>query len=152
MAQQKTKERLIEVALSQVGYKENPPGSNKNKYGKAYGLDGEPWCMEFVWWCFKEAGFNVFTTASCTTMVERYKKAGQFTTYGIKPGDIVMFDFSGKKKIYQHVGIVEKVVDGWVYTIEGNTSVTSNDNGGAVMQRKRNPKLISGVCHPLYNM
>jgi len=47
-----------------------------------------------------------------------------------------MFDFSGQKKITQHVGIVVKIVDGWGYTIEGNTSLASNDNGGAVMRRK----------------
>ena len=71
--------------------------------------------------------------------------------WGFKPGDIVMFDFSGRKKITQHVGIVEKIADGWVYTIEGNTGYGSQANGGCVMRRKRNPKLITGACRPWYN-
>lgn len=33
-----------------------------------------------------------------------------------------------------------------------NTSLTSNDNGGAVMRRKQNPKLITGACSPGYKM
>ena len=59
---------------------------------------------------------------------------------------------TGQKKITQHVGIVERVVGDWVYTIEGNTSLTSNDNGGAAMRCKRNPKLITGAYRPGYNI
>lgn len=36
--------------------------------------------------------------------------------------------------------------------IEGNASLTSDDNGGCVMRRRRNPKLITGACRPGYNM
>lgn len=62
-----------------------------------------------------------------------------------------MFDFSGKKKITQHVGIIQSVdpVARTVTTIEGNTS---QDNGGAVMRRVRSVKLITGACRPGYNM
>lgn len=39
------------------------------------------------------------------------------------------------EKITQHVGIVEKIINRWVCTIEGNTSLTSNDSGGADYRR-----------------
>lgn len=37
-------ERIEKLAAKQVGYTENPPGSNQTKYGLAYGFDGVPWC------------------------------------------------------------------------------------------------------------
>ena len=44
---------IVKLAISQLGYKESPSGSNKTKYGKEYGMDGQPWCAMFVWWLFK---------------------------------------------------------------------------------------------------
>lgn len=65
-----------------------------------------------------------------------------------------MFDFSGAKKITQHVGIIESVdpVACTITTIEGNTSKTNQDNGGAVMRRVRPVKLVTGACRPGYNI
>lgn len=148
----RTRADVLKIAAAEIGTTESPAGSNRVKYGEAFGKNGYAWCMMFVWWVFKQAGFNLLKTSSCTELANAYKQAGQWVSWGLKPGDIVMFDFSGQKKITQHVGIVEKVVNGWVYTIEGNTSRTSNDNGGAVMRRVRNPKLITGACRPGYNM
>lgn len=39
---------VLSIARGEMGYTESPQGSNKNKYGRWYGLDGEPWCMMFV--------------------------------------------------------------------------------------------------------
>ncbi len=47
---------IIEIAASQVGIKENPTNSNKNPYGKWYGLDGFAWCAMFVSWVYDKAG------------------------------------------------------------------------------------------------
>ena len=33
----------LEIAVSQIGYCESPPDSNKTKYGRWYGMDGVPW-------------------------------------------------------------------------------------------------------------
>lgn len=153
----KTRADVLKIAVQEIGIKESPAGSNRVKYNTAfYGREvsgsAYPWCMAFVWWVFQQAGFNLLKTASCTALTNAYKKAGQWVDYGLKPGDIVMFDFTGQKKITQHVGIVERVSNGLVYTIEGNTSLASQDNGGAVMRRIRNPKLITGACRPGYNM
>ena len=48
-------EKVVKVARSQIGYCESPAGSNKTKYGKLFGLNGEPWCSIFNWWCFQKA-------------------------------------------------------------------------------------------------
>ena len=41
---------VMRIALRQYGYTESPAGSNKTKFGKAFGLNGVPWCMEYEWW------------------------------------------------------------------------------------------------------
>lgn len=149
----RTREAVLKIAAWQIGVVEMPSGSNRQKYGEAFGMNGQPWCMMFVWWVFREAGFNLFKTASCTTLATRYKQAGQWVTSGYKPGDIVMFDFSGRKAKTEHVGIVESVSkDGkTLTTIEGNTGAGNQANGGAVMRRTRNASLVAGACRPGYN-
>lgn len=147
----KTREAVLQIAKWQVGVMESPPGSNRVKYGEEYGLNGYAWCMMFVWWVFKEAGFNLRKTASCTELTNAYKVAGQWVTKGFKPGDIAMFDFSGRKKITEHCGIITEVTDTGIYTIEGNTSVGDDCNGGAVMIRFRPNGHVTGACRPNYN-
>ena len=51
-----------------------------------------------------------------------------------EPGDIVIF---GKGETACHIGIVEYQDGDTIVTIEGNTSTSSQDDGGAVMRRYR---------------
>lgn len=148
----KTKEAVIQIARWQVGVMESPANSNLQKYGEAYGWNGVAWCMIFVWWVFHEAGFNLRKTARCTELTKAYKSAGQWVTKDFKPGDIVMYDFSGKKKITEHCGIIVEVGNGYIIAVEGNTSPSSNANGGAVMERERKLNVVTGACRPMYNM
>ena len=154
----KTRAALLAIAAWQVGVLESPAGSNKVKYnadfygweasGKAY-----PWCMAFVWWVFREAGFQLFKTASCTTFVSRYKERspGQIVRANYRPGDIAFFDFTGKRQKTEHVGIVESVAaDGALTTIEGNTGAGNDANGGAVMRRVRKQGLVTCAVRPKY--
>lgn len=132
-----TAKQLIDVAASQLGYKETPSGSNLTKYGKWYGMDGEPWCDMFVSWVANEVGMldDIGKFAYCPYHVDYFKKRGRWVKPGgAKPGDICFFTGGG---VASHVGIVEWVDGDVIHTIEGNTSVTSNDNGGAVMRRER---------------
>ncbi len=148
----RTRDDVLKIAAWQLGVLENPAGSNRQKYGEAYGMNGQPWCVMFVWWVFREAGFNLRKTASCTDLSNAYKAAGQWVTSGYKPGDIVMFDFTGKRSKTEHCGIVEKVNGNTLTTIEGNTGTASNANGGAVMRRTRDVKFVTGACRPRYNL
>jgi hypothetical protein len=63
-----------------------------------------------------------------------------------------MYDFSGKKKITEHCGIITEVGKDYIIAVEGNTSASDNANGGSVMERKRNLKYVTGACRPMYNM
>lgn len=151
----KTKAAVIQIAKWQVGYKEFPANSNRTKYGAWYGLDGKPWCVMFIQWVFHEAGFNLFKTASCTALYDRYmeKAPQQVIRSNFKVGDIVLFDFSGKKTIKEHIGIVIGVAENGktVTTIEGNTSINgSQSNGGEVLQRTRSVNMITAAIRPAY--
>lgn len=147
------------MATSQIGVKENPSGSNKVKYNtEYYGREVQgvayPWCCVFIYWIFKECGMSKLfyggnKTAYCPTVESYYKSKGQWYNTP-KVGDLVLFDFSGKG-IAEHIGILEKInADGTYTTIEGNTSLSSNDNGGAVMRRIRRKSVIRGFARPNY--
>lgn len=134
-----TAAQMVAKAESQVGYKESPAGSNNTKYGKWYGMNYEPWCAMFVSWCADQIGESkaVGKFAYCPYWVDWFKERGQWLDRSEKPrpGDIIFFS-NGKRAC--HVGIVkERLGTDYVQTIEGNTSTSSNDNGGAVMERKR---------------
>ena len=157
--EEKTVRAVLYAAASQVGITENPAGSNKVKYnteyygrevsGKAY-----PWCLAFVWWVFQGAGFHLFKTASCSAFVGQYKakSPGQIVRANYRAGDIVFFDFTGKRAKTEHVGIVESVgSDGTLTTIEGNTGMGNDANGGAVMRRTRKQGLVACAVRPGYS-
>lgn len=155
-----SKNEVIRIAASQIGYAEAPPGSNQTKYGRAFGWDGVPWCVIFLWWCFRDAGettafFAGAKTASCGTLLRWYQAQGLSVPVDeVRPGDIVILNFSHTSEP-QHCGIVESVNHGtilYVTTIEGNTSVGdgSQDNGGCVARKTRYRSQIVGVCRPEY--
>lgn len=152
---------IIDLAYSQIGYTEDPKGSNKTKYGVLYNWNGVPWCAQFIWWLFKLSGLsNLFLngakTASCTVIKNFYNERGLWITNGeYKRGDIAIMTFSKTREI-QHCGlIIEKINDKKYKTIEGNTSSSilgSQDNGGCVALKIRHIDNILGVCRPLYRI
>lgn len=156
--------KLIGVARDELGYTEQPKDSNNTKYGQVYGLNGQPWCMIFLWWLFREAGlskifFDGQKTASCGMLLRWARNAG-LTVEPIKmePGDIVILNFSGTQDT-QHCGLVVEVLP-QIYnnafafkTIEGNTSPGeegSQDNGGSVALKTRYTRQVVGVIRPKY--
>ena len=146
---------VLAVAVSQIGVKESPANSNKQKYGEAYGWNGVPWCMQFVWWVFREAGYAILfydgaKTAYCPDYVKWAKKNSTWITKDYKPGDIAFMSFDGTQTA-GHTGIVESVTESGLNTIEGNTSGDNQSNGGAVMRRYRPYKYILGAARPAYD-
>lgn len=150
-------EKVLKAAAAEIGYKES--GNNKTKYGKAYGLDGQPWCAIFQWWIFQKAGLSSLfcgggKLASCSAIRNYAKQNGQWVTSGYRPGDLVIFDFSGAKTKTDHIGIVESVSGNTLTTIEGNTSSGSSGsqaNGDGVYRRKRKSSLVVGAYRPKYD-
>lgn len=151
-----TVEDVLRVARAEIGTKENPPRSNRTKYGEWYSWNGVPWCAIFVSYCFYMAGNKLPPIQSkkgfayCPYGVDFYRTKREFDRIP-KAGDIVFFDWE-KDGVSDHVGIVEKVLNNnQVVTIEGNTSYENNSNGGEVMRRTRDLSTIQGFAHPYYD-
>lgn len=147
---------ILKVAKKEIGYKESPTNSNKTKYGKEYGMNGQPWCCQWVWWVFKHANasklFYEGKKVAYCPYVENWGKEKKLTVAKTKgeAGDIVLFQFD-KDANADHIGIIEKKNSDGSYTcVEGNTSTTNNANGGQVMRRKRYASQIKCIIRPKY--
>lgn len=140
--------KIVEIALKEVGYSENPAGSNKTKYGKFFGLDSVPWCGMFVSWVHDKAGvvmpkigFSKPGFAGCQSAYAYFLKNKKIVKDPL-PGDIVLFDWNGDGR-YDHTGLFIKNLGntpagtGMFESVEGNTAVGNDSNGGQVMVRKR---------------
>lgn len=129
----------LEVAISQIGYTEYPPDSNRTKYGEWYGLNGQPWCMIFVQWCFDQAGTPLpYRTASCSGLLDWYQRnQPKCIVSQAKPNDIVIYSFG-------HTGIVESATANTVTAIEGNTTTSGGSewNGGEVARKTRSVSTV----------
>jgi hypothetical protein len=144
--------KITKIAAAEIGYTEQPPSSNKTKYGTWFGYTGVAWCGIFVSWCYAKAGYPLgnigFTKgfAGCQTAVAYFKKTNQVTLTPVE-GDIVFFDWNGDGR-YDHTGIFVKKLDSLRFeTIEGNTSLSNQSNGGQVMRRTRAYKNVLFI-HP----
>lgn len=152
-------EELLELARGEIGTKETPAGSNRVKYNTAYygrEVSGEayPWCCVFLWWLFRTCGaaelfYGGGRTASCGTLMDYARRNGLLVTDDYRPGDLVFFRFSGRGGP-QHVGILESVQSGVLVTIEGNTGVGNDTNGGQVQRRIRARRFAMGAYRPDY--
>ena len=66
----------------------------------------------------------------------------------IKAGDIVLFDWNSDGR-FDHTGIFkEKISDTKFKSIEGNTSLKNDSNGGEVMERVRDFKVAIFARNP----
>jgi len=138
--------KIVEVAKKYIGTKESPTNSNKTIFGKWAKYDGVPWCGLFVSKCYEEAGFPLPKIgfafqgfAGCQTAVAYFKKNNMITTTPIE-GDIVFFDWNSDGR-FDHTGIFVKWVNPNNFeTIEGNTAIGNDSNGGVVMKRIRDKK------------
>jgi len=135
-------DKIIEIATKEIGTLEVPLNSNKTKYGKWFGFDGVAWCGMFVSWCYSQAGKQLPNIgfkkgfAGCQTAVAYFKAKGWITDKPVA-GDIVFFDWNNDGR-YDHTGLfVNWNINGTFTSIEGNTSLTNNSNGGEVMKRNR---------------
>ncbi len=112
---------MVAVAQSQIG---NIGGE---LYWSWYGYnDRVEWCAIFVSWVADQCGYLdagiLPKTAGVRPFVDWFKERGQWQgqDYEPIPGDIIFFDWESDG-LPDHVGIVEKVENGLIYTVEGNT-------------------------------
>lgn len=155
-ADAKFRARLIAVERGEDGVKEDPAGSNDGArvrvYQKVTGAYRQAWCASFQCWALRQAGYlGALPTypAYCPSW-EAKAAAGTDGWHVVPPhqmrvGDHVLYDFGDGEA--QHIGLCASVPDGsgqfeaW----EGNTSTSSDDNGGAVMLRTRNLRSVRRV-------
>ena len=147
------RQAIIDTAASQNGTKENPPNTNKTKYGAWYGMDGVAWCAIFVSWVYNEAGHPLGTIDSpkgyhyCPSAYNFWKRNNRITK-DPQPGDIVLYDWEGDG-LSNHTGIfVAWVKPGETFKAwEGNTSLTNDSDGGQVMMRTRSARLVQAFVN-----
>ena len=128
---------LVNVALSQVGYHEGELGDytgsdpvsegncteyNLDYYGWDAAGDNYAWCAVFLTWCARNAHIS-------RDIIHTYNKASvgpfgliyvQFPYREPLPGDIAFVD-NNEYKDPDHVAIVYRVDNNYIYTVEGNT-------------------------------
>ena len=130
---------IVVVALSQLGNVGGQP------YWSWYGFNSRvEWCACFVSWCANECEYLdagvIPRTAGCISGSDWFKDRGlwQDNSYEPRPGDIIYFDWDNKGSsgpqdgLADHVGIVEKVENGLVYTVEGNSGDSCRENRYAI--------------------
>jgi hypothetical protein len=144
---------VLSLASEQVGTKESPAGSNKQKYGADYGANGVAWCAEFVWWVFDRAaagGAMPNKTASVYTLRDEFVAKGWFDMQP-RPGDVVIYNYG-----QGHTGIIKSVQDKTITAIEGNTSASNKgdqSDGGMVAEKTRpRDSHILGYGHPNWDV
>ena len=132
-----TGEDVLRTAAREIGYHEGP--GKHNKYGEWYGLDNAAWCIEFVQWVYHETGCDLpFKTASCGSLLRWYReKQPECVTDKPVRGCIVIFDWPGTRYDTDHTGLFVRLENGYITTIDGNTSNGNDGNGGYVQQRTR---------------
>jgi len=106
---------IVEVAASQIGNVGGQP------YWSWYGFDSL-----FVSWYAEQCGYietGIIPKFSlCSDGVAWFQQHGQWQDNSFTPsaGHIIFFDWEGDGET-DHVGIVERVENGTVYTVEGNS-------------------------------
>jgi hypothetical protein len=144
-----------EVARTELGVLEDPPGSNRgpriDEYLRLVGLNPEagsfPWCAAFVFFCFQQAASRkrkrnpLVKTAGVLSHWNRAEANGARRIKAVEaaarpelvlPGHIFIMDFGGGAG---HTGIVTGISRGKLVTIEGNTNDGGSREGVGVFAR-----------------
>ena len=159
----KTAKDVMDIFLSYLGTKENPPYSNNVIFNTAYyghEVYGEDyaWCVTTIWYVFDKADasalfYNGMKTAGCCQVLDWGRNNGlEVSKYEGRYGDLILFDWNNTGyDDADHIGmIISRNEDGTYTTIEGNTSVDDDSNGGEVMKRIRNTSCIRAILRPKY--
>lgn len=132
--------KALREARKHVGKKESPAGSNRVLFSRWYGVTG-PWCAMFTTYCydkFSKTFIRGKTYAYVPYILEDARRGGRglMVTHNPEPGDLVIYNWDGG--VPDHIGLFEKWLgEGRFQSIEGNTSVGNDSNGGEVMVRER---------------
>ena len=126
---------IVEVAASQLGNVGGEP------YWSWYGFESRvSWCACFVSWCADQCGYIdagiIPKFSGCVTGVNWFRGQNRWLDGSAEPnpGMIIFFDWDNKggsgpqDGLADHVGIVQRVENGIVYTIERNSGDSCRQN------------------------
>lgn len=134
-------ERALTTARSLIGVMEQGGNNRGPKVSEIIlansGVVGEPWCGDFIAYCYRKAGSKVVSRPWASVRALR-GLTGLEVTKRPRAGDLVVFRFD-------HVGLFEKQISPLVIqTIEGNTgatgAVSDSRTGGDGVYRKNRQK------------
>jgi hypothetical protein len=141
-------EKTIEIALSQKGATEHPPGSNRgpevDEYLRCVGLDASrgnyPWCAAFVTWCIAEAvkavgGPPRFRGSASALLLRVLNKP--LILPGPAANCVFVMDHGQGKGHTGFVLGIDPHDPTLLHTVEGNTDASGSRTGGQVMVRTR---------------
>ena len=148
-------EKVVNLAEKQIGTVEQPPHSNRTIFGEAYGANGVPWCVIFIWWLFcvlklARLFYGGKRCASCSQLLEWAKETGQT----VKPaeaqrGDVLFFNFD-RGSTPEHCGLCKERTGTFVQSIEGNTPLQDADNDGVALKTRQLSRIVA-VWRPKYD-
>lgn len=150
--------KALAIAISRIGVKENPIGSNwghpvQDYLARVKTHTPAPWCMAFVYTCFDDAAQELGMPCPliCTPgVLDAWHRAGDLYKFVVdaggnlgiqrfpQPGDIFLMDLGGGKG---HCGIIE-MVTGYpdLGTIDGNTNAEGGREGFEVERKTRHDR------------
>jgi hypothetical protein len=148
------KDKVIELAMEEVGYTEGP--NNLNKFAPIAGLANNlPWCNSFIAAIFIQAGLKQaipITAAVASTEAWGLKNDRLVKLEEAKRGDLIIMDFTNSGRA-QHIGLAinrYNPIKKTIHTVEGNTGEKSQANGEGVAYKTRSAKFIKCVVRPKY--
>ena len=133
--------RALAEALRHVGVKEHPPGSNRTMFGRWFGVGRRALVRDLRLVLLRRRGRRRRSAAVGTAPVQgraasrtsrrsppgSARRAGS-ATGPPRPGDIAVYDWDGG--VPDHVGIVIRRTAGGIDTVEGNTAIGNDSDGG----------------------
>jgi hypothetical protein len=147
-------DRVLNRLRGALGTGETPPNSNHNFitewYNKTVAKIGDgPWCeMTNTWAAWTGGAQSLKAGRAYTVYAVRDALAGtrgsswHWGTKGMKAGDQVYYDWSGRKMnadLVDHTGTVEQILgDGTFHVLEGNTT------GNKLLRMRRDGKYVVG--------
>lgn len=153
-----TADKVLKVALGQVGYREGRDKdgnwNNHQKYSPAVpGLEwsqGQAWCATFVSWVAMTAGAaslfpRTASTDAAASWYQQNKRWSQYPAIGAQ-------GFLARGSDEFHTFLVVKYDDTYIWTVEGNTNTTGSPQGNGVyeLRRRRRDTEVEGYGYPAY--
>ena len=152
-----THDTLLNVARKEIGYYAPDDQEVGSKYARWYVNEISPsdtwllgpstqiwWCCLFTSWCLERSGTPCPGFPSYNTDIAL--RGAHVVPYAeTMPGDLVIFDWN-RDGATDHIGIVEKIGDYQLITIEGNYN-----NSVARVDRTNSTNYIAAVVRPDYD-